>query len=101
VRFARQVPKSEVTSPLISQVVRSADSIGANYIEADEAQSKKEFRYRIGVCKKESRETGLHLRLIVAAVPALGDDARPLYRESRELTLIFASILRRRDRDDG
>ena len=51
--FARTVPENAVTKRLISQLVGAATSVGANYCEADDAVSKKEFRYKIGICKKE------------------------------------------------
>lgn len=92
--FAKKVPVNPITAPLISQLVRSATSIGANYCEADEAESRKEFRYRIAVSKRESRETKQNIRMIVAADPALRDEARMLWQEAKELTLIFAAILR-------
>jgi four helix bundle protein len=57
IAFARSLARDEITIPLISQLVRSGTSVGANYCEADDASSKKDFRYRIGVCKRESRET--------------------------------------------
>ena len=57
VRFARTLPEDVVTRPLISQVVRSGGSVGANYCEADDAVSKKEFRLKIGTCRKEAKET--------------------------------------------
>jgi four helix bundle protein len=81
--------------PLISQLVRSATSVGANYLEADEAGSKKEFRYRISICRREARETQYWLRMIVTAVPELRDEARKLWQESRELVLILSSIHRK------
>ena len=94
IAFARRVPMDAVSSPLVSQVVRAATSIGANYCEADEADTNKEFRYRIGVCKRESRETRFQLRMVVAAAPQMRDDARTLWQEAKELTKIFAAILR-------
>jgi four helix bundle protein len=57
IAFAKRVPVNLVTTPLIGQLVRAASSVGANYCEADEAGSGKEFAYRIGVCKREARET--------------------------------------------
>jgi four helix bundle protein len=81
---------------MIGQLVRAATSVGANYCEADEADTKKEFRYRIGVCRRESRETRFQLRMIVAAEEALRADARCLWQEAKELGLIFNAILRRR-----
>ena len=52
--------------------------------------------YRIGLCKREARESKHQIRMIVAAEPRFCDEARPLWQEAKELTLIFAAILRRR-----
>ena len=93
--FAKRVPVNLVTSPLISQLVRAATSIGANYLEADDADTKKEFRHRIGIARREARETKHQLRMIVAAEPQLRDEARPLWTEAKELNLIFGAIRRR------
>jgi four helix bundle protein len=78
VRFARLLPNTAVTDPLIRQVVRSATSIGANYCEADDAGSRKEFRYRISLCKREARETKHWLRMIAAASPDSLTETRKL-----------------------
>ena len=94
IAFCKCVPQNVITLPLIGQLVRSGTSIGANYCEADDSSSKKEFRYRIGVCKRESCESKHWLRMICAAVPELKADARPLWQEAKELHLIFARILR-------
>ena len=94
IAFAKRVPINAITSPLISQLVRSATSIGANYCEADEAESRKEFKYRVAVCKREARETKHNIRMMVAAEPVLRDEARVLWQEAKEFTLIFAAILR-------
>ena len=95
VRFARTLPEDVVTRPLISQVVRSGGSVGANYCEADDAVSKKEFRLKIGTCRKEAKETKYWLRVIVAAVPGAREQARVLWQEAKELHLIFCAILRK------
>jgi four helix bundle protein len=96
IEFCRQVPEDSVTRPLISQVVRSATSVGANYCEADDAVSRKEFMNKIGTCKKEAKETKFWLRMLVKAVPKLRDKAIPLWQEAKELLLIFAAIHRKR-----
>jgi four helix bundle protein len=96
IAFAKRLPNGPVTSPLISQVVRSATSIGANYAEADDAQSKKEFLQKIGYCRKEARETKHWLRMIAAAAPDRKQAARELWQEAKELHLIFAAICRGR-----
>ena len=95
IRFCTGIRRNAITSPLISQLVRSGISIGANYCEADEAGSKKEFRYRISVCCRESRETKYHLRMIVAAAPDKAEAARGLWKEADELNRIFAAIFRK------
>ena len=79
----------------MKQLVRASTSVGANYCEADEAGTRKEFRYRISVCKRESRECKHWLRMIAKAVPHLRKEARELWQEANELTLIFAAIFRK------
>jgi four helix bundle protein len=92
--FARNVPQNCVTVPLITQLVRAGTNVGANYCEADDAISKKDFRHKISICKKESRETMFWCRMIARAVGEMKRDARVLWKESHELHLIFAKIWR-------
>ncbi|MCK5061686.1 four helix bundle protein [Candidatus Parcubacteria bacterium] len=84
-----------ISRPLISQVVRSGTSTGANYMEADAADTKKDFRYKIGLCKKESKETMHWLRMIARANPGKTKECRKLYQEAHELCLIFSAINRK------
>ena len=93
--FALDLPRNPVVNPLVSQIVRSATSVGANYCEADDAVSKKEFLLKIGTCRKESRETQFWLRMIARAAPVAKEKARPLYKEAGELHRIFSAIRRR------
>ncbi len=95
IRFCKKVPRSSENNRLIDQLVGCATSIGANYCEANEGVSKKDFRNTIGRCVKESKETKFFLRMIAASEPKLAADARSLYREAKELHLIFASIYRK------
>ena len=69
IRFAKKVSRDPVTTPIIGQLVRAATSIGANYCEADQAISKKDFRYKIGLCRKEANETKYWLRMVATAEP--------------------------------
>ena len=92
--FAKTIPQNAVTNRIISQLVAAATSVGANYVEADDAVSKKEFLKSIGTCKKEVREAKHFLRMAVCAVPKLKPEARRLWLEARELHLIFAKIWR-------
>ena len=57
IELVKTLPENYITIPLIDQLVRSATSVGANYCEADNAHSKKDFKHKISICKKESRET--------------------------------------------
>ena len=92
--FVKMVPIGPVTSRLIGQLVGAGTSVGANYGEADDAVSKKDFRHKISICKREARETKFFLRMMVRAVPDLRDQARPLWDEAKQLHLIFAKIYR-------
>jgi len=92
--FAKQIPQDAVTNRLISQLVGAATSVGVNYVEADDAVSKKEFLKSIGTCRKEARETKHFLRMIVRAVPELKLQARAIWLEAKELHLIFSKIWR-------
>ena len=92
--FARTIPQSAVTHRIIAQLVGAATSVGANYVEADDAVSKKEFLKNIGTCRKEVRETKHFLRMAVRAVPELKPQARKLWAEAKELHLIFSKIWR-------
>jgi four helix bundle protein len=92
--FAKTIPHDTVTNRLISQLVGAATSVGANYVEADDAVSKKDFLKSIGTCRKEARETKHFLRMIVRAVPELKPQARMLWLEAKELHLIFSKIWR-------
>ena len=96
--IAKQVPKTHLTESLIRQIVRSGTSVGANYCEADDAQSKADFRSNINRCKKEARETKHWLRMIVRAVPEMREPAKPLWQEAKELVLIFGAIRTRTGR---
>lgn len=96
IRFAKTIPQNVITMPLINQLIRPATSIGANYSEADDAQSKKDFRHKICICKKEARETKHWLRMLATADESLKERARNLWQEAKELNLIFAAIIRSR-----
>jgi four helix bundle protein len=94
IRFLKKVPRGPHNDRLIDQLTGCGTSIGANYCEANEGVSKKDFRNIIGRCRKESKETKFFLRMIATSEPALANEARILYREAKELHLIFCSIYR-------
>ncbi len=94
IKFGKKIPRGPVTDPLINQYIKCSTSVGANYCEADDAESKDDFRHKIGICKKESREAKHFLRMIATAVPDLKEEARILWQEAKELNLIFNKIYR-------
>ena len=69
IQFVKRIQPTYITKPLINQLIRSATSVGANYCEADDAVSKKDFINKIGICRKEARETKHWLKMI--AIPNL------------------------------
>src|SRR3989338_7609464 len=66
--FCKAVPKTNITLPLLDQLIRSGTSIGANYFEANGAASKKDFKNKIYICKKEGKETQYWLRLVAQSL---------------------------------
>ena len=95
IKFAKKIPITPVTQRIIPQLVGSGTGIGSNYCEADDAESGKDFKHKMGIAKKEARETKYWLRIVVTAVPELKDEARILWQEAKELHLIFNSISRK------
>ena len=95
IEFAKTFPNNPINLSLISQLVRSATSIGANYMEADGAESKKDFKHKIAICKKEAKETKHWLRMISKANINKKDKCRNLWKGSQELVLIFSAILKK------
>jgi four helix bundle protein len=99
IEFCLSLTETAVNKPLINQLVRAATSIGANYCEADDAESKRDFRHKIALCRKESRETKFWFRMIAKASSVSKAPARALWKEAHELNLIFARIVRTTDKN--
>jgi four helix bundle protein len=91
--FCKAVSQDTISKPLISQIIRSSTSIGANYMEANGASSKKDFKNKICICKKESQETKHWLRMIAVCLPERKEEIRKLWQEAQELTMIFQKII--------
>ena len=94
IEFAKKIPKNAITLPLINQLVKAGTSVGANYMEANGADSKKDFIHKIGISKREAKETKHWLRMVVKAEPILKEKAEILWKEAEELNLIFSKIVR-------
>jgi len=94
IQFCRMIKQDSIAKSLVSQLVRSATSIGANYMEANQASSKKDFKNKISICKKESNETKHWLRMIAKANLDKKEKCKEFWKEAHELTLIFAKIFK-------
>jgi four helix bundle protein len=101
IKFAKSLPRGPGNDRIIGQLVGAGTSVGANYCEADEAVSKKEFTHKIGTCRKEAKETKFFLRMAASAEPNLQDEARLLWKEANELHLIFCTIFKKCRKDTG
>ena len=93
IAFVKEMPRGMANAEIAKQLIRSSGSIGANYIEANESLSKKDFLMRIKICRKESKETIYWLKL-VEVKDQNGDGKRSsLIGEATELMKIFGAIL--------
>lgn len=93
--FIRKLPKIFENTEDLKQLLRSSGSVAANYIEANEAISRKDFFHRLKICRKESKETAFWLQSLIVDRPALQQEQRELAGEAHEFELIFSAILRR------
>lgn len=91
--FVKGLKENSINMPLIRQIVRSSTSIGANYCEANNASSKKDFKNKIFICKKESSETKHWLRMVAKANNGEKENCKLLWKEANELTRIFSKII--------
>jgi len=91
--LVKELPKTIGNVEDARQLVRSSGSVGANYIEANESLSKKDFVLRIRICRKEAKESRYWLRLLEAADQSVERDT--LVQEAQELMNIFGAIVRK------
>lgn len=90
--LAKKTPKNLVTISILNQLVRSGTSIGANYMEANGASSKQDFKNKIFICKKESKETMHWLRMLARACEEAKDECRILWTEAQGYAKMFSKI---------
>src|SRR3990167_5116814 len=93
IEFVNKLPKSLSNIEISKQLVRSAGSVGANYIEANESLSKKDFIMRIKICRKEAKESRYWLKLVLCNNRELEETQKGLVQEATELMKIFGAIL--------
>jgi len=91
--LTKKAAKNAVTLPIINQLVRAGTSIGANYMEANGASSKRDFKNKIHICKKEAKETMHWLRMLAIADQAVKDECRVLWQETQGYAKMFSKIL--------
>lgn len=92
ISFCKEIKETTISKPIISQLIRSSTSIGANYMEANGASSRSDFRNKIFICKKESQETKHWLRMLGVYTPSLKEKINILWNEAQALTMIFQKI---------
>lgn len=92
IEFVNELPKTLTNNEVIKQLVRSAGSVGANYIEANESLSKKDFIMRVKICRKEAKETRYWLKLVDCNKETEKTN-HYLIQEATELMKIFGAIL--------
>jgi len=93
--FCKEVNLTAYNESLIKQLIRSSTSIGANYMEANGSDSRKDFKNKISICKKEAKETTHWLRMLSILLPNNKEKLRLLWKEAQELVLIFSSIAKK------
>ncbi len=92
--FCGKITVNYLTENQIRQLIKSATSIGANYMEANGSDSKRDFKSKISICKKEAKETTYWLRILINLFPNKKDELKILWSEAQELLLIFSAIIR-------
>ena len=91
--FLKQLKRDVINNPMINQLVKSATSIGTNYCEANGASSRRDFKNKINICKKECKETKYWIEIIAKVNTEHTEQCRKLWQEAQELTLIFSKII--------
>lgn len=93
IKLVRKIQIDPINTRIITQLVGSSGSIGANYCEANEGESKKDFSHKMSIAKKEIKETKHWLRLLAQSSPEFKSEIRILWKEAQELLLIFSKII--------
>ena len=89
IKFCQKINVSLINESLIKQLIRSSTSIGANYMEANGGNSKRDFKNKISICKKEAKETEHWLRRLSICLPEKRGILRELWKEIHQLVLIY------------
>ncbi|MFZ5391718.1 MAG: four helix bundle protein [Patescibacteria group bacterium] len=93
INLCKSIKINLINKNLINQIIRSGTSIGANYCEANNSSSKKDFKNKIYICKKETNETKHWLRMLIVSEPSNKEQIQNLYYECQQLNMIFQKII--------
>ena len=93
IKFVKSLSRTIANIEIIKQLVRASGSVGANYIEANEALSKKDFVMRVKICRKEAKESRYWLKLIEVNGESSEKKRQLLIQEATELMKIFGAVL--------
>lgn len=91
--LVKKVPNDNIAVSIARQLIRSGTSVGANYMEANGASSKRDFRNKIYICKKETKETMHWLRMLAKAYDPVKEECRPLWQEAQGYAKMFSKII--------
>ena len=95
--FCLKLPKNQANHEFVPQLIRSGSSPGANYIEANEGIGGKDFIMKIKTCRREAKESGYWLNLVMTDGSTIAEEERAaLKQEAREFVLIFTAILKKK-----
>ncbi len=94
IKLCGRIKLTTLNDNIVKQLIRSSTSIGANYCEASESTTKKDFKHKISIAKKEAKETMYWLRIFSSVEVSIKDEIREHWKEARELVLIFAASIR-------
>ncbi len=92
IKLCKKLPQNVINRELTAQLIRATGSVGANYREANDSLSKKDFSHRIKITRKEAKESYYWLELLKEANPEYKEDISKLLSEALELKKIFSSI---------
>jgi len=101
IMLARKLPRDEITRRMIPQLVAAGTGVGANYCEADCAESNKDFIHKMAIANKEAKETKHFLRMVSKACPEHAAEGRRLWKECHELNLILTTIIKNAKKKEG
>ena len=92
--FIKGIKKDDINNTILTQLIRAVTSVGANYCEADCAESKKDFIHKIGICNKEAKESKYWFRILAKFIPERINECRKFWKEAQELNFIFLTIIK-------